>query len=51
MPHEREKQFQKYRAQKAVENVHNHRISKVALGKEQGIVLRDKYEAQKIKIR
>lgn len=51
MPHEREKQFQKYRAQKALENVHNHRISNVALGKEQGLIHKDKYEAQKIKLR
>jgi len=51
MPHEREKQFQKYRAQKAIENVHNHRISNVALGKEQGLIQKDKYEAQKIKLR
>ena len=51
MPHEREKQFQKYRAQKALENVYNHRISNVTLGKEQGLIQKDKYEAQKIKLR
>jgi len=51
MPHEREKQFQKHRAQKAIENVQNHRISNVTLGKEQGLIQKDKYEAQKIKLR
>jgi hypothetical protein len=51
MPHEREKQFQKYRARKALENVHNHRISKIAVGKEEALMHKDKYEAQKIKLR
>jgi hypothetical protein len=51
MPHEREKQFQKHRAQKALENVHNHRMSKTAVGEEEGLVHKDKREAQKIKLR
>ncbi|GFG29982.1 hypothetical protein Cfor_11764 [Coptotermes formosanus] len=51
MPHEREKQFQKYRARKALENVHNHRIYKIAVGKEEALMHKDKYEAQKIKLR
>ncbi|KAJ4445406.1 hypothetical protein ANN_07211, partial [Periplaneta americana] len=50
-PHQREKQYQKYRAHKAVENVHNHRISKLSEDKEGSLVLKDKREAQKIKLR
>ncbi|KAJ9575760.1 hypothetical protein L9F63_007406, partial [Diploptera punctata] len=50
-PQQREKQFQKHRAQKAVENIHSHRISKIAHEMEDGLVLRDKQEAQKIKLR
>ncbi|PNF38254.1 hypothetical protein B7P43_G11610 [Cryptotermes secundus] len=50
-PQQREKQFQKYRAQKAIENVHNHRISNISQGKEEGLIHKDKREAQKIKLR
>ncbi|XP_021932986.1 dnaJ homolog subfamily C member 28 isoform X2 [Zootermopsis nevadensis] len=50
-PQKREKQYQKYRAQKAIENVHSHRISKIPYGKEVGLIHKDKCEAQKIKLR
>jgi DnaJ family protein C protein 28 len=50
-PQQREKQYQKYKAQKALENVHNHRICNIPQGKEEGLIHRDKCEAQKIKLR
>jgi DnaJ family protein C protein 28 len=50
-PQQREKQYQKHRAQKALENVHNHRISNISQGKEEALIHKDTCEAQKIKLR
>ncbi|KAG8234070.1 hypothetical protein J437_LFUL013566 [Ladona fulva] len=48
-PAQREKQFRKYRAVTAAENVYNHRINKLANQMEDGLLVKDKKEAKKIK--
>lgn len=54
-PAQRHKQYQKLRASSAVENVYNHRISKIqqteTLNDEQALVVKDKQRAKNIKTR
>lgn len=49
-PQQRQKQYQKYRAMTAIENVYNHRISKLTF-KESTLIAKDKQAAKKIKVR
>ncbi|XP_046995794.1 dnaJ homolog subfamily C member 28 isoform X1 [Schistocerca americana] len=49
-PQQRQKQYQKYRAMTAIENVYNHRISKLTIN-ESTLVTKDKQAAKKIKVR
>jgi len=48
---QRQKQYNQYKVMKAVEAVHEHRIQKLAAENENALVLKDKQEAKKQKIR
>ncbi|XP_068082433.1 dnaJ homolog subfamily C member 28 isoform X3 [Anabrus simplex] len=48
-PRERQKQYQKFRAVTAIQNVYNHRLSKVPQGEESGLLVRDKIHIKKNK--
>nr|XP_054752639.1 dnaJ homolog subfamily C member 28-like [Lytechinus pictus] len=48
-PSQRQKQYQKYRAMKASDAVSTHRIYKIAVTDEKGLVLKDKKAARKIR--
>ena len=50
-PGQRLKQYQQHKVMKAAEKVHNHRVQKWATSTESALVVKDKTEAKKNKIR
>nr|CAD7398489.1 unnamed protein product [Timema poppensis] len=49
-PQKREKQFMKHRADVAINNIYNHRVSKLSKYVDEVMVVKDKKESKKIKI-